>query len=110
MKRTLAIIGAGDLGQQIAHYAVTDNQYDKIIFFDDFAENSVINGHKIIGKVNEIVAAYKKNLFDELLIGVGYKHLNFRKELYLRFENEIPFGKLIHSTCWIDCFRWQLCR
>ena len=34
--KTLAIIGSGDLGQQIAHYALSDKQYDKVIFFDDF--------------------------------------------------------------------------
>ena len=102
MKKTLAIIGAGDLGQQIAHFATTDNHYDSVVFFDDFTEKSEINCHKVIGKIDEIETAFKNNLFDELIIGIGYKHLNLKKELYIRFEKKIPFGKLIHSTCWVD--------
>ncbi|WP_293870294.1 acetyltransferase [Flavobacterium sp.] len=102
MKKTLAIIGAGDLGQQIAHYAIVDNHYNKVVFFDDFITNTEIAGHKVLGKIIDVQVAFKNNIFDELLIGIGYKHLNFKKEVYNKFENKIPFGKLIHSTCWID--------
>ena len=35
--KTLAIIGSGDLGQQIAHYAISDGHYEKVVFFDDFS-------------------------------------------------------------------------
>ncbi len=102
MKRILAIIGAGDLGQQIAHFAITDQHYDEVVFFDDFSTNKTINGHKVIGKISDVYDAYKNKIFDELLIGIGYKHLGFRKEVYTQFENKIPFGKIIHSTCWVD--------
>jgi NADH/NAD ratio-sensing transcriptional regulator Rex len=36
MSKTLAIIGSGHLGQQIAHYTISDKQYEKLVFFDDF--------------------------------------------------------------------------
>ena len=39
MKKTLAIIGSGHLGQQIAHYALSDNHYEKVLFFDDFSND-----------------------------------------------------------------------
>jgi NADH/NAD ratio-sensing transcriptional regulator Rex len=32
MSEILAILGAGDLGQQIAHYAISDKQYDGVVF------------------------------------------------------------------------------
>ncbi len=102
MKRTLGIIGAGDLGQQIAHFAITDHHYDEVVFFDDFTTSSEINGYKVIGKINHVDAAYQAKVFDELLIGIGYNHIGFRKSLYQQFADTIPFGKLIHSTCWID--------
>ena len=41
MKKTLAIIGSGHLGQQIAHYAISDNHYCKVVFFDDFSTKFV---------------------------------------------------------------------
>src|SRR5688572_18723118 len=100
--KTLAIIGAGDLGQQIAHYALSDGHYEKVVFFDDFTSEKIINNCEILGKTDSLLVTYKKHQFDELIIGVGYKHLKKRKELYERFKGEIPFGRVIHSSNWID--------
>lgn len=100
--KTLAIIGSGDLGQQIAYYALSDNHYDKVVFFDDFTAETEVNGCQILGKTDVIEYEFSNNSFDELLIGIGYKHLAIRKSLYERFEENIPFGKIIHSSSWLD--------
>lgn len=99
---TLAIIGSGDLGRQIAHYAISDNHYGKIVFFDDFTTASEINGYEILGNSDAIEIEYSKKSFDELIIGIGYNHLSVRKTLFERFSGIIPFGKIIHSSSWID--------
>ena len=100
--KTLAIIGSGDLGQQIAHYALSDRHYDKVVFFDDFADKSEVNGYQILGKTDVIEEEFSNKSFDELLIGIGYKHLSIRKLLFERFEKNIPFGRIIHSSSWLD--------
>ena len=100
--KTLAIIGSGHLGQQIAHYAISDNHYEKVVFFDDFSSEKEANGFKILVNSNDIISEFEKKSFDEILIGIGYKHLSVRKELFERFSNTIPFGKIIHSSTWID--------
>jgi sugar O-acyltransferase (sialic acid O-acetyltransferase NeuD family) len=102
MKKILAIIGAGHLGQQIAHYGITDNKYDNVVFFDDFSKEKCINGYTILGNTEKIESEFQKNSFDELIIGIGYKNLNVRKQYYHQFEEKIPFGKIIHSSCWVD--------
>jgi sugar O-acyltransferase (sialic acid O-acetyltransferase NeuD family) len=102
MKKTLAILGSGHLGQQIAHYAITDNHYNKVVFFDDFTSESSVNGFEILGKTVDIQEAFDTNIFDEIIIGIGYKHLTVRKQLFEQFYTKIPFGKIIHSSCWID--------
>lgn len=102
MIKTLAIIGSGDLGQQIAHYAISDNHYGRVVFIDDFAKQSSINAIAIIGTTKDIVDLYKNKLFDELIIGVGYKHLLKRKQLFEVFSKIIPFGTIIHSSSWVD--------
>jgi sugar O-acyltransferase (sialic acid O-acetyltransferase NeuD family) len=102
MRKTLAIIGSGHLGQQIAHYAISDNHYEKVVFFDDFSTETSINGFEILGNSDAIENEFAKQSFDEILIGIGYKHLAVRKQLFERFINKIPFGKIIHSTSWID--------
>lgn len=102
MNKILAVLGAGHLGQQIAHYAISDKHYDEVVFFDDFIKEKEIFGHKVLGTIERVEEAFKSNLFDELLIGIGYKHLIVRKELFDRFNTKIPFGILIHSSSWID--------
>lgn len=102
MSKILAILGAGHLGQQIAHYAILDKHYDEVVYFDDFISEKESSLHKILGTIKEVEKAFQNKKFDELLIGIGYKHLNFRKELFERFYSKIPFGTIIHSSCWID--------
>lgn len=102
MSKTLAIIGSGHLGQQMAHYAISDNHYEKVVFFDDFTSEKKVNGFAVLGNSETILTEFEKKSFDELLIGIGYKHLSVRKELFKRFSYKIPFGKIIHSTSWVD--------
>lgn len=102
MSNILAIIGAGHLGQQIAHYAISDKKYKEVVFFDDFIIEKEVSNHKVIGKISQVEEAFNNKIFDSLLIGIGYKHLSLRKELFERFSGKIKFGKLIHSSCWID--------
>lgn len=102
MKKRLGIIGAGHLGQQIAHYAISDKHYGEVVFFDDFSKANEVCGHKLIGGVDTVENAFQDKVFDELLIGIGYKHLSVRKELFDRFIEKIPFGTIIHSSCWVD--------
>jgi sugar O-acyltransferase (sialic acid O-acetyltransferase NeuD family) len=100
--KTLAIIGSGELGQQLAHLATSDQHYGSIVFFDDFAEIGLIDGRNIIGTTTDIEKAFAENQFDELLIGIGYKHLSVKAELVERFATQIPMGKIVHSSAWID--------
>ncbi len=100
--KTLGIIGCGDLGQQISHYARKDKHYDSVVFFDDFTQKTEINGSKVLGKTEDIGKSYLNNQFDELLIGIGYNHLQVRKEMFEKFSDSIPFGKIIHSSSWVD--------
>ncbi len=100
--KILGIVGAGDLGQQIAHYAIADSHYTEVVFFDDFNKADKINGHEVLGKVSAIKEAFEEKKFDELIIAIGYKHLQVRKNLYKQFAGSIPFGKIVHSTAWVD--------
>ena len=102
MKGTLAIIGSGQLGQQIAHYAINDGHYGKVVFFDDVTVEKMVNGFEILGTSDFVLPSFDKKLFDELLIGIGYKHLNVRASLYEKFKDKIPFGKIIHSSVLLD--------
>lgn len=99
MKR-LAIIGSGDLGQQLANLAENDQQFQVVGFYDDFKLAGDLAGdYKIMGKLNHVLSQFKEGLFDEVLIAIGYNHMHFRKEVYDSLKGRVPFAKLIHSTC-----------
>jgi sugar O-acyltransferase (sialic acid O-acetyltransferase NeuD family) len=102
MSKILAILGSGDLGQQIAHHAISDKHYYNVVFFDDYTSDNVRNGFQILGKTSDIEHEYENKSFDEIIIGLGYKYLNTKKELFERFQEKIPFGRIVHSSSWVD--------
>ncbi|MBS1625088.1 MAG: acetyltransferase [Bacteroidetes bacterium] len=102
MKR-LAIIASGELGMQVAHWAAMDGGYIIAGFFDDVElAGTDKNGYKILGGTDDIDQSFGRGDFDCLMIGIGYKHLDRRRELFSRFKGRIPFANIIHSTCYID--------
>lgn len=102
MSKTLAILGAGALGQQIAHFALQDSHFEKVVFFDDFSNEKETGNIPILGNSDAIEKKYAEGLFDELLIGIGYHHLDTKKSFYEKFKETIPFATLIHPTVWVD--------
>ncbi len=101
--KKIAIIGAGHLGQQIA-YHISNDTPDKIVgYFDDFqTKGAMVESLPVLGKINETKVAYQKKMFDSIIIGIGYKHLEFKKQLFEEFDGVIPLYTFIHSTAHID--------
>ena len=102
MKRVL-IIGAGDLGQQIAHYVSESTEHTIVGYVDDWANaGDIRRGYPVLGCVEDTEMLYHQGIFDELLIGIGYKHFDARKQLFDRYKSIIPFATYIHQNCVVD--------
>lgn len=102
MKR-LAIIGAGDLGLQLAHLASISGQYTLTGFFDDTRDaGDAVAGAVVMGGVDAIASLYAQGHFDCLVVAIGYKHLRERQAIYRKFAGNIPFANLIHPSAIID--------
>lgn len=101
--RRIAIVGSGHLGQQIAYHIQQDTQDIIVGFFDEFQDVGIIvKGLPILGGNNNIVAQFENNIYDALVIAVGYKHMAFRSELFNRLKEIIPFYTFIHSSTILD--------
>ena len=102
-KSKIAIIGSGDLGQSIAHYAI-NNDFCVVGFYDDFQNKDKINNIPVLGKLDAIINDYKKNLFDALVCAIGYNHFDFREYVFNKYhiEEGIPFSTIIDKSCHID--------
>ena len=95
--KKMAIIGAGDLGQQIAYHAITDQHFQPVGFFDDIIKTGEqMCGLPVLGAVKDVEAFFQKKAFDVLLIGIGYKHFAERARFYDQFINGIPI-EFVHS-------------
>lgn len=102
MNRTLAILGAGELGKQIAHLVISDNIFQHVVFFDDFETVNLEIKYPVLGNFTDVKNAFKDRLFDEAVIAIGYKFLSKKKDVYLGLAPFVPFATIIHSTCWVD--------
>ena len=103
--KRIAILGSGNLGQLIAYYAVTTGQYQLSGFFDDFQPRDARVGlGRVMGstKRDDVMRCYQAGQFDELIVGVGYRHFAFRKRLFEVLGSDIPFGKVVHSASYVD--------
>jgi len=100
MKR-LAIIGAGELGKQIFELSENDPEITVAGFFDDIIpiNTVIISNQKVIGTTKDILPFYNSNLFDFLMIGIGYRYIQKRKFFFDKFSPTIAFARIIHSSC-----------
>lgn len=97
------VIGSGDLGKQIAHYISDSSEYKMVGYIDDWKEiGTQIDDYPILGHMDDIEYLYKEQVFDKVLMGIGYNHFDARKNIFERLEGKIPFASYIHPTCYID--------
>lgn len=102
-RKRLAIIGSADLGQLIAHHATNDSQFTVHGFYDDFvAPGTATRNGKVLGPLSQFAEDYAANAFDTFLIGIGYKHLEFRWQCFQQFTSIAPIATLVHSSSYID--------
>lgn len=100
----IAIVGSSDLGQLMAHHAINDSKFDMYGFFDNRKDKGTSIGDygKVVGSINDIEEHYDNNLFDGLILGIGYTQFPFKKETYEKLQYKIPFVNIIHTSSYID--------
>lgn len=102
MKR-LGIVGAGDLGVQLAHLARKTGKYEPVAFFDDSCEaGRLIAGIPVHGGLAMLEDAHSLPPLDELVIAIGYRHLEFRQQLFERLRARFRFATLVHPNAFVD--------
>ncbi|TAF34976.1 MAG: hypothetical protein EAZ57_01990 [Cytophagales bacterium] len=101
--KKLAIVGSGDLGQLMAHHALAANM-DVVAFYDDFKpKNDRVKNIPVLGGLDAVIKDFHAGLFEQIAVGVGYKHLVFKQDLINNFiQEKIPLANIIHPTAYID--------
>lgn len=101
MSTRVAILGAGDLGQALAHYARVIDDLEIVGFLDDTCIGEQRAGLQVIAGVQQAEEAYERGAFEALLMGIGYHHLDARRRLFERLQS-IGFVSLVHPSAYVD--------
>jgi len=101
--KKVAIVGAGDLGQLIGHHLPACGEYTAAGFFDDYAvPGTRVKNIPVLGPLSMVADSFSSGQFDEIMIGIGYNHMKFRKAIFESLHGKIPFATLIHSSSYVD--------
>jgi sugar O-acyltransferase (sialic acid O-acetyltransferase NeuD family) len=98
----IAIIGAAELGKLIARHSESDQGHTVVGFYDDFNFAKFHDNYPILGTLETIIEDYKNNVFDAIIIGIGYKRMKDRSSIFTSLKGKIPFVNIIHSSAYID--------
>jgi len=99
----VAIIGAGNLGVQLAHHLGAVGGLDAVGFFDDSQDpGGLVSGLPVLGPIDDVATSHAAGVFDALLMGIGYHHMQRRAELHETLRAVAPFATLVHPTTILD--------
>ncbi len=95
----IAIIGAGTLGEQLAHYLNDDARYTFVGYFDDILAQTNPRETIVLGDSKPETIKNTQAHFDMLMMGIGYNHLDARQQLFDRLcEMELEFLAYAHPS------------
>lgn len=99
----IAIVGAGDLGQLIAHHAAANARTEIVGFFDDtIPAGGQVAGVPVFGPLSEFERTHQSGVFDAFIMGIGYRHLAFRDTFYRKCREFAPAATIVHPSCFVD--------
>jgi acetyltransferase EpsM len=105
----IAVLGAGDLGVQLAHLVIAFGNEIPPVFFDDTKiPGTRVTGLELMGGLDDgqldALARWHESEPDgAALIGIGYAHREFRAALSMRCDElGIPLATLVAPTAWVD--------
>jgi len=100
----IAMVGSGELSERLIYY-FEDTGFGRVVgMFDDFETvGETKNDRPILGKTEEIPAAFREGAFDAVAIAVGYHHRRFRKEIYGTLKGRgVPIATFVHPSSHVE--------
>lgn len=89
-------MGSGSLGMQIHHFLKWYSDHEVLGFLDDYDQSP-----GVLGKLDQV--GYFRDKIDLIALGIGYKHLGFKENLFGKLKEEgFDFVTFIHPSSVID--------
>lgn len=97
--KKLAIIGTKEFAEQITDFAIQTGQFEVVGYYDNVEpKGNIVNGRPVYGTVVDAVEGFKKQIFDEIFIAVGYTRFDLREQFYEQLKGKVPFANIIMPT------------
>ena len=97
------MVGSKDLAQQMALHFSRAPKTRVVGFLDDFRPvGDPTPGGPVLGPVSRVTTLLRSGVFDEVAIGIGYRHLVRRGEVISSLVGNVPLATYVHPTCWVD--------
>ncbi len=91
--KRVAIVGAGDFGRSLQRQLADIPEYSVVGFFDDSESTSPA----LLGSIDAALSTDCREKYDELIMAIGYRHLEFRQQLFERFQHSgIKWATVVH--------------
>jgi sugar O-acyltransferase (sialic acid O-acetyltransferase NeuD family) len=95
LAKRVAIVGAGDLGKSLMRQIADIPALRFVGFFDDTAESDP----HLLGTIDDAATSVCRTWYDELVMGIGYRHLRFRQTLFERLRDQgIQWATVTHPS------------
>jgi len=96
---SLCIIGAGDFGSLL--FRQLRARVEVVGFLDD-TKSGTFEGVPILGGLGDLDRLHREGAFEEIVVAIGYHHLDFRATLYARASaSGIPLRSFVHPTAYV---------
>lgn len=97
--KKLAIIGTKEFAEQITDFAIQTGQFEVVGYYDNVElKGNIVYGRPVFGTVVDAVEGFKKQIFDEIFIAVGYTRFDLREQFYEQLKGKVPFANIIMPT------------
>jgi len=104
MSRRIAILGTSQFGEQLL-CAFEDAGFGTVAgWLDDYlAPGTMRYERPVLGGLGDAAALRARGAFDEVAMGVGYKHRRFRREAFERLRAAgVPWTTFVHPTALLE--------
>jgi sugar O-acyltransferase (sialic acid O-acetyltransferase NeuD family) len=101
--KKIALIGSSALAEQLLALLKNVSGLLPVGYFDDFRKcGELINELPVLGASKDVLDHYDRGVFDALIVAVGYEQMDFKANVFQKFQNKIPFHTHIDPACSVD--------
>lgn len=102
--KKIALVGSTQLSARLIYYFSSTGFGETVGMFDDFEPaGKVKHDRPVLGAISTLPRLFKKDAFDAVSIAVGYRHRQFRQQVYDFIKSHgVPLATFVHPSSYLE--------